>query len=253
MSEQAGGFQPNKITTNGGTFWDEEGTMLRLGYLDDSFSIQLSTPAIGENGRRSYPEKNRHNLLMTAERAAALFHEVIMKQLLPAYAQGENMAKGVFLNKGKTSILEVKVENNQWYLLYHKDIDENRKAKESYGFHFGKTDIIEGYKSDTGEFAGQQEVDGTFFIFCKYLEMGVNELCKTSGHSVRTATNYTITSIFNYLKSLSQKLGVTVEPAYRRNSGFNTSTMNSPTNDLPFNDPPAVEEVEATDMAGMLA
>ena len=253
MPEQtSGSFQPNKITTNGATFWDSDGTMLRLSYLDDSFSIQISTPSIGENGKRSYPEKNRHNLLVTADRAAALYNEVIQNQLLPAYANGENLSKGIFLNKGKTAILEVKVENGNWYLIYHRDIDETRKPKESFGFQFEKSDVIEDYKADTGDFAGQQSVEGTFFIFCKYLDMGINELCKPSGHSVRTATSYTITSIFNYLKSISQKLGVTVEPAYRKTSGFNASAMNGDGESQAFNQP-EVEEIEATDMAGMLA
>lgn len=254
MPEQNGSFQPNRITTNGGVFWDDQGTMLRLSYLDDSFSIQISTPSIGENGKRSYPEKNRHNLLMTADRGAALYCEAIQNQLLPAYERGENLGKGVFLNKGKTAILEVKVIDGEWYLLYHRDIDEDRKPKESFGFHFLKTDMIEDYKADTGEFAGQQSVDGVFFIFCKYLDMGINELCKPAGHSVRTATSYTITSIFNYLKSISQKLGVTVEPAYRRTSGFSASEMNGNGEDAnaSFNQP-EVEEVEATDMAGLLA
>lgn len=252
MAESNTSFVPNKITTNGGTFWDREGTMLKLSYLDDSFSIQLSTPSIGENGKRSYPEKNRHNLLMTADRAAALYNEVILKQLLPAFEQGENLSKGVFLNKAKTAILEIKVKDGEWFLLYHRDIDEDRKPKESYGFRFEKTDVIEDYKAETGEFAGQQSIDGMFYIFCAYLDMGINELCKPSGHAVRTSTNYTVTSIFNYLKSISQKLGVTVEPAYRRTSGFNASAMNNNEDPLPF-DQPEVEEVEAVDMAGMLA
>lgn len=253
MAEQSGGFQQNRVTTNGATFWDSEGTMLKLSYLDDSFSIQISTPQINENGKRTYPEKNRHNLLMTADRASALYYEVIVKQLIPAFERGENLSKGVFLNKGKTAILEIKVENGEWFLLYHKDIDQDRKAKDSYGFRFMKNDIIEDYKADTGEFSGQQSVDGTFYIFCEYLDMGIHELCKPSGHSVRSATSYTVSSIFNYLKSISQKLGVVVEPAYRKSSGFNTSPMNAPSSEeLPFDAPPVVEEVAATDMAGML-
>lgn len=257
MPEQtSGGFQPNKITTNGATLWDESGMMLRLSYLDESFSIQISTPFVSETGKKTYPEKNRHNLLLTADRAAALYHEVILNQILPAYERGENLSKGVFLNRGKTAILEVRVQDGEFYLIYYKDIDEDRKAKSNYAFHFAKTDLIEDYKFETGEFAGQRSADGWFYIFAKYLEMGIYELCKPSGHAVRAATSYTVTAIFNYLKSISQKLGVVVEPAYRRNSGFNTPNagMNAPTDEeIPFDNAPTVEEVAPTDMAGMLA
>lgn len=255
MAKPTTGFQPNKITTTGATFWDESGMMLKLSYLDDSFSIQISDPLVSETGKRTYPESNRHNMLVTSDRAAALFDEIIIKQILPAYEEGKNLSKGVFLNKGKTSILEVRVQEGEFYLIYYKDIDENRKAKENYAFHFGKTDVIEEYNFETGDFAGKQSVDGTFYIFCKYLETGLNELCRPSGHAVRQATSYTVTSIFNYLRAISQKLGVIVEPAYRRSSGFsNESSMNDPVDDeLPFDNTPNVENVNPTDMAGMLS
>lgn len=257
MPEQTtGGFQPNKITTNGITLWDDNGMMLRLSYLDDSFSIQISDPFTSETGKRTYPEKNRHNMLVTADRASALYHEVIQKMILPAYEEGKDMSRGVFLNRGKTAILEVRVQQGEFYLIYYKDIDEDRKAKENYAFHFTKTDLIEEYKFETGEFAGQQSVEGTFFVFCKYLDMGINELCKPSAHAVRCATNYTTSSIFNYLRAISQKLGVTVESTYKRNSGFNNvpDAMNSPVDDeLPFDNNSSVENVASTDMAGMLA
>lgn len=258
--QQASGFQQNKVTTTGMTLWDDRGMMLKLSYLDESFSIQLSDPVVMENGKKSYPENHRHNMLMTADRASALYHEVIIKQLLPAYENKETFSKGVFLNRGKTSILEVATDDGELYLRYYKDIDEDRKAKEQYVFHFLKTDLIEGYQYQNGEFAGQQSTEGMFYIFCKYLDMGLNELCKASGHAVRSSMNYTISAVFNHLRGISQKLGVIVEPAFKRNntgsSGFNVNAgLNEPTNgeEVPFEDVPSVESVEPTDMAGMLS
>lgn len=255
MAELPGGnsYPDNKVSTNGITLFDDSGMMLRLGYLGDSFSMFIADPVKLETGKNSYPEKNRHSFLLTADRAAALYNEVIMKDIMEAFAAGEDMSKGVFLNRQKTAIVEIRLHQGEFYLVYFKDIDEDRKAKENFAFHFQKTDVIIDYDGLEGTFAGQTPVDGNFYVFCRYLEAGIYELCKPSGHSVRKAYTYTMTSIFNYLKALSQKLGVVVQPAFQRNSGFPQQTSGAQADEgLPFVNTP-VENVEATDMADMLS
>lgn len=238
-------YQENRVSTTGITLFDDNSMMLRLMYLGDTFSVIIADPEKNENGKNTYPDKNRHSFLITADRAASLYHEIITKELTEAMQNHEDFSKGVFLNRGKTSLMEIHYKDDELYLVYFKDIDEERVAKENYVFHFQKTDTITGYTGD-GSFDGQGSVQGNFYIFCKYLEAGVYELSNASGHSVRRGNQYTTNSIFNYLKSIAAKLGVTVEGGYKKKSDA-SGFMNIPEGsdeELPFAEAPTAGSMD---------
>ena len=141
-------YQENRVSTTGITLFDDNSMMLRLMYLGDTFSVIIADPEKNENGKNTYPDKNRHSFLITADRAASLYHEIITKELTEAMQNHEDFSKGVFLNRGKTSLMEIHYKDDELYLVYFKDIDEERVAKENYVFHFQKTDTITGYTGD---------------------------------------------------------------------------------------------------------
>ena len=238
----------NQVSTSGMTLFDENGMMLRLSYLDDSFSIVFGE-CQEENGKRTYPQNMRHALLMTVDRGAVMLDEIILKKVLPALEAGENYNGGVFLNRRKDAILELRVQEGDVYLCYHKDIGEDRQPKESYVFKFNKTTVVENYKTDGTSF-DQSNVDGYFVLFYKYLDAGVYEVHNAGTHSHRRVMNASINRIFQYLEGIGAKLGVVVErPGYNRggNSGFNTPSSSQPQaqDPLPFqNEPEASSSLE---------
>lgn len=209
----------NRVSTSGITLFDENSMMLRMGYLDDSLSLVL-----GEceevNGKRSFPQEKRHSFIITLDRAEAFYNEIIIKKVLKAIENGEDYNGGIFLNKRKDSIVEIRVQQGEIYLVYYKEIGEDRKPKDTYTFKFNKTDVVELYNPDGTSFE-QSKVEGCFMIFCKYLESGIYDLGNSSAHAMRKANQYTTSAIFNYLKMIAAKLGVTVENS---NSGFNRSS-----------------------------
>lgn len=256
MAEQTGSYynELNKVNTNGITLFDDKGNMLKLGYLGESFSCMISIPAKSESGKNTYPEKNRHNFLLTHDRAATLYQKIIVKDILEAYEAGNNMVRGLPLNRAKTNMISIRLEDGELYLIFSENIDENRMTEDNYAFHFTKTDVIDEYNPKDGSYAGQYGVEGAFWIFCSYLEAGVYELCKPSGHSVRRAQSYTNQAFFNYLKAISQKLGVVVEPAFKKSSGFvaQSPSVEGVDEELPFSDVPTMNNPSTVEMSDML-
>lgn len=217
-------YQQNRVTTSGCTLFDENSIMLRLGFLDDGFTILFGDPK-QDGMNKTYPLEKRHSLILRPERATALLENIIVDKVLPAMENGTSYNGGVFLNRRKDSILEVRVQDGEVYLAFHKGIDENRVPKESYVFHFQKTQIIENYNPDGSAFE-QFDVHGCFMLFCKFLESGVYDINNSSAHSMRKANYYTTNKIFRYLEGLATKLGVTVENRSYQNgssSGFSQS------------------------------
>lgn len=255
MAEQNSYYSElNKVNTNGITLFDDKGNMLKLGYLGESFSGMISIPVKSESGKNTYPEKNRHSFLITHDRAAALYKKVILQDILESYASGQNMVRGIPLNRAKTNVLSIRLEDGELYLVFSENIDENRMTEDNYAFHFTKSDIIDEYNPKDGSYAGQYGVEGAFWIFCYYLKAGIYELCKPSGHSVRRAQSYTNQAIFNYLKAISQKLGVVVEPAFKKSSGFaaQSPTTEGGDDELPFSDVPSMNNPTTVEMSDML-
>lgn len=240
-------YNQNRVTTTGLTLFDENGLMLRLAYLDDSLSMIIGQPSIADNGKRKYPQEMRHPFIVTIDRATALYN-VIVPKVIKALNDGEDYNGGVFLNKAKTAIFDIRVQNGDVYLVYYKNIGEDRTPGETYAFKCQRTQIVESYNPDGSTFE-QSSVEGYFAVFCKYLESGVYDLHSGAAHGVRKANNYTTTSIFNYLRSIAAKLGVTIENSRPNTvtSGFMDVPDNGP-DELPF----VTTEPVHTTMDGLL-
>lgn len=210
MAEQNNNFQQNKVSTSGITLFDENGIMLKLGYLDDSLSLLIGEPKIADNGKRSYPQDTRYPFIITLDRATALYEKIILEKVLPAIENGTNYNGGVFLNKRNDAIFEIRVQDGDVYLVYHKEIGEDRVPKSSHVFKCQKTPVIENYHTDGSHFE-KSDTEAYFLLFCRYVDAGIYDLNNSSAHSFRKANYYTTNKIFNYLEGLASKLGVTIE------------------------------------------
>ena len=235
MAEQNNTFQQNKVTTAGCTFFDENGVMLRLAYLDDSFSIMIGEPKLADNGKRTYPQETRYPFILTLDRGAALYDEIIIPKVLAAIENGNDYNGGVFLNRRNDAIFEIRVQQGEVYLVYYKEIGEDRVPKSTHVFKCQKTAVVERYNPD-GSYFEKSESHSYFMLFCKYLESGLYDMNNSSTHSYRRANYYTTNKIFTYLEGLAAKLGVTVENrSYHQptNNAF-MEMNNSDAEELPF-------------------
>ena len=238
MSENNNNTFQNRVSTSGITLFDENGIMLRLGYLDDSLSLLMGEPKLADNGKRSYPQEMRHPFIITMDRASALYNEIILKKVLKAMEDGEDYDGGIFLNKRKDAIFEIRVQQGEVYLVYYKDIKEDRTPTDTYVFKCNKTNIVENYNPDGTNFE-QSNVEGVFMVFCKYLEAGIYDIHNSSAHAFRKGNNYTTTSIFNHLKAIAAKLGATVSSGYSNQNHTPFSADAGTTDlgeDIPFNE-----------------
>lgn len=245
-------YQQNRVTTSGCTMFDENGVMLRMGFLDDGLTLLFGEPK-NEGGSRSYPQEQRVSLILTTDRAAALYEQIIVKKVLPALEQGEEYNGGVFLNRRKDAILELRVQAGDIYLTYHKGIDESRVAKEVHIFKFSKTQIIENYAPDGSTF-DQNDVEGYFILFCKYLDAGIYDINNSSAHAYRHANYYTTNKIFRYLEGLAAKLGVTVENrSYQTGASMNNGFSQSSSNESGSADIMPIPETTSNTLDGLIS
>lgn len=242
----------DQVTTSGVSIFDDAGNWLKLGYLDDSLSLMICEPTTDDNGKRSYPQPSRKPFIITLDRASALHEKIIVEKVLPAIEKGEDYNGGVFLNKRKDAIFEIRIQGGEIYGIYHKDIGEDRTPKESHVFHFQKTSIVEIYNPDGTSFE-QSNVEGQFILFCKYIESGVFDLHKSAAHAIRKGNQYTTSKIFDYLAGIAAKLGVTIER--RTFSGNNqrqsSDFMNIPdgaSEEIPFNEASIPESSSLADI-----
>jgi len=238
-----------KITTNGLTFFDEGGTMLRLSFLDESLSVQFGFPEVTD-GKRKYPTAKRESLIITNDRVAALY-QLICSKVLPAIEKGENYDGGVFTSKRKDAIFAIIVQDGEPHLAYYKDIDADRKPKSTHVFTFTRTAIIEHYDPAGSSFE-QNEIHAQFTLFIKMLEGFTLLTNNITTHSYRHANKYTTDKIFLYLSELAKKMGVTIDTGY---SSYGASSGGYSNEQLPFgNDTetsmPSINEVSTLD--GML-
>lgn len=249
MAEQnSTNYQQNKVTTSGLTLFDESGVMLKLQYLDDSFSILIGEPQVASNGKRTYPPELRHSFIITVERAAVLYQDIILTKVLAALDNGEEYDGGVFLNKRKDAIFNIRVQQGDVYLIYYKDINENRIPASTHVFKCSKTELVEKYNPDGSHFE-KSFAHSYMMLFCKYLEAGLYDLNHSSTHSFRKANYYTTNKIFSYLEGLAAKLGVTIENrSYHpsTNSGF--MDVEDGPEELPF----STEVNTSTTLEGLL-
>lgn len=225
-------FKAPQVTTNSLTIFDEEGVMLKLAFLDDTLSLQLGVPEMVE-GRRKYPPEKRQSLIITKERVAALYSICTGKnsKVLNAIENGNSYDAGVFTSKRKDGILEIMVQEGTPYLVLYKDIDEDRKPKQTFLFKFEETVIIEKYDVKTTDFT-QSSIHAYFTLFIKLLESFVLLSNDMSTHSFRHANKYTTDKIFQDLMEIAKKLGVTFESKYSNNSTPQNSGAFD--NELPF-------------------
>lgn len=220
-------FEKVSITTNSLTFFDENGIMLRCSFLDEAIAIQLCAPVM--NGeKRTYPKEVRENILLTKDRAAALY-DLTFRKVIPAMESKTNYNGGVFTSAKKDNIFEIRIQNGEAYVLLHRDIDANRQPKRTIIFKFASCPVIEKYNSTSGEFE-IEEIQAQLLLFIKLLEGFVYEVNSASSHAMRYANRFTTDKIFKYLGEMAAKLGISLQSngySNNPNPAFDTPTNNT--------------------------
>lgn len=218
------------MTTNSLSIFDENGLLFKIGYLDETVSIGMWEPMTDPaTGKRSYPKEMRNSLLLTPERVAALL-ELINTTVINNVEAKTPYNGGVFTSNKKDSIFEILVdkmgEDVDIYLLFHKNINQERVPDKTVAFKFKKVPIIQKYNSKTGEFE-LYDTHGEFYMFVKVLEgfLLVNAN-GNAGHSMRNHNKYTTDKIFKYLAEFATKMGVTVGTTFQAPpSGFQNQVI----------------------------
>lgn len=201
------------VSTNIVSMFDDQSVQLRIGGLDNAMSLAFWLPVQGDNGRNSYPQDHRISVVLTPERVAALDY-VIQEQILPAMQEGKRISRSVFTSRSCTNMIQVSMEEDGIYLYLHKDINEDRIAKETYRFHFEDFMILTTYASKTGEY----EMDkclATFYLFTQTVHAFVQDPGGVSAHGNRVGSRYATDKIFSYLTAIAQAVNAVVQaPSY---------------------------------------
>jgi hypothetical protein len=229
------------ITTNSLALFDESGTMLKLGFLNENVTIMMCSPVISNEGKKTYPQEARVNFLINADRVGAL-HDVIMDKVLSAIAENRNYNGGVFLDQKKNRVFDIRVQDGDVYAVYYIDIDADRRPKRTVVFKFNKAPIIEKYSPESGEFE-LREAHSQFFVFVKALSGFLECISGINAHAYKYTNMYQNNRISKMLEEVCVKLGINITP--NRTMPFNGNSLGSDDSSMPVIG-------ESTDLANLL-
>lgn len=230
------------VSTNIVSMFDDQSVQLRIGGLDNAMSVAFWLPVQGDNGRNTYPQDHRISVVLTPERVAALDH-VLQEQVLPALEEGRQISRSVFTSRSCTNMLQISMEDDGIYLYLHKDINEDRIAKDSYRFHFEDFMILTSYKPKTGDY----DVDkclATFYLFTQTIHAFVQDAGGVSAHGARVGTRYSTDRIFSYLTAIAQAVNAVIQTNNYGNGGGRGYTNPGFSENGPGNSPaPQMQEL----------
>lgn len=241
----------NSITTSLITLFDSSSVQLRISGLENGISIAFWMPSRDPvTGKLTYPKESRYSTIITTDRVATL-DRMISELLIPEFEAGRDKSVAVFTNRQKSMIFEIRVINGEFFASLYTDVDPMTLIpKNGFRFKFEKTTAACDYNSESGNM-NITEYDGNFYIFTELLHniiaIGNN---KVSGHSVRQANSFTTSSLFEYIRAIAAKMGVTVEN--RSYSPVNNSPSTSYENTITNTSDPMPEMKELTDITQML-
>ena len=246
--------QKNSISTSLMQLFDDNGVQFRMSGLDNGISFAFWLPLVDPmTGRRTYPKEQRFQCVVSSDRVKSL-DKMVQDLLLPAAEQGNNKSIAVFTNKQRSNIFEVRFENGDYYVRLYQNVDAmSLKPNNVYEFKFRKTQVGTDYNPATGEINMVLD-EGEFYIFLavihNYVELAAS---KMPGHAERLANEYTTGSIFNHLKAIATKLGVTVSNQYQyapsytaENNAYQVGSTTNVSSEVPLT------EINETDLKSLL-
>lgn len=242
--------QRPSISTNVATFWDENGTQMRVSYLENGVSLAFWLPQITETGSRKYPPEMRYSTIISLRILTGLM-AFVMDDLMPAYESAKPHATcAVFTNKARTSIIQLEMENGQFFIKFHQNVDPNTNMPQrTISFKFDTYPIMSNYSSASGEI-NAEAVQVDFYLFIKMLKTYVDNaggLC--AGHGSNTAMNYHFRKMMDYMIGIANAVHAQLPaPSYnsynrQNNQGMTNYSQNPevPSNNLPS---PAMQDVD---------
>lgn len=202
------------VSTSLIAMFDENGYQLRLAGMESGMSIAIWVPQVSPEGKMSFPQQSRFSTILSADTVGSL-DWMIKNRVIPDWQAGKDFKYGVPANRSMTAMIDIIGVNGDIYIRISRDIDEDRKAKNVYQFKFVNTPIIIGYDPQTGAF-DVDHVPAQFTMFTEVIS-AYTAISSLSGHGVRVATKFTISSFYNYLQAIAAKLGVVVNTGYKKN------------------------------------
>lgn len=224
-------YQRTSITTNVITFWDDNGTQLRLSYLENGVSLSFWIPQVSETGGRKYPQELRYSTILNHKVLTALVNAIAGK-MMDAYVEGrERYSCAVYTNKARTTIIQVELENGEFFIKYHHNCDSITNIPQgTIAFKFDTYPIMTNYNATDGSLDAEiLQVD--FMLFTKALKVYVDNaggMC--AGHGSAVANNYRNRKMIDYLQAIANATHASLPaPSYgynRQNTSYTNTNLN---------------------------
>ncbi len=212
------------ITTSMISLWDSiTGSQLKVSILNNGLGVAIWLPFINPDGSRKYPTEYRNNVVLT-QKNAMVIEKAINDIIIPAYEKGTNVRAGVFTNSAKSSMLEIEVNNGEFYLTIYKNCDPvTRIPKDSAKFKFESASSIENFDSVSGEME-VAPIQADFFIFAKTV-IAYNTLVAgtIAEHGSAAASAYMNRRIMEYIRSIAEAVHAQLPAPRYNNYGYNQS------------------------------
>lgn len=170
MSEYNQQNQRPSISTSVATFWDENGTQLRVSYLENGVSIAFWTPQLLENGSRKYPPEMRYGLILNNRILTGVI-QALTHRLMDDYRMGKEYANiAVFTNAARTTIFQIEMCNGEFFAKMHQNVDPTTNIPgRTISFKFETYPVMSNYDAATGNLEADI-IQADFFLFASMLK-----------------------------------------------------------------------------------
>ena len=220
----------NSVTTSLFTLWDStNGNQLRLSAMDNGIVFAIWIPVF-DNGTRKYPKENRISAIANLQCVCALC--TIVERAVVEYDAGRNFNGAIFTNSARTSLIEIAVENGQFFFKIHKNCDPVSHVPQStYIFKFDTVVAGEQFNSATGDME-PNEIQADFYIFAHAVSAFAKDAAGLiGGHGERVANRFFNKNVMDHVKAIATAVHAQLPaPQWQRsqNGGYSNDGTNNP-------------------------
>ena len=212
-------FQQVHVTSNSLMLFSGD-MSLRLSLYDQTLSLSF-VPAVTDSatGKRKFPKENATNVMLTAERVAALY-DIITHRTLYALENKTFRSDSLTCNRDGSMMIGIEITPEQLVnLIVYAQIGEDRIPKKILKFNFQDITPVLNFNPSNGEFsADDHPIHAQLILFLKMLDGFLTAVSGAEHHFGKYNDRFTDRRFMDSIGALATKLGVSTSRAPQYNN-----------------------------------
>lgn len=228
------------VNTRGITFYNKDGfdpSALSLGFWNDSLISIKINPALPKEKQTSTRVYDYEKSISTAipSTSAKLLSNAIKTKILPAIEANEDHSVGIQIGGDNLIVVGTgkRITNEiRPYFAIHKALNPaSKKPEMSAYYEFNKSQIIENYNEENGDYTLSVNHHSELMTFLSFLDAAVDALSKADVHAMRVVMRAFNEKLMNNITAIGVKVGADIQTS-QNNSSRNHVDFSSSNSDM---------------------